>query len=220
MNQSGICQMTHTIPTINVAKGAETFFSRIGNIVPRQPSSSFPPYRNAACINMMNTTTAAIGDLGIEGSSPSEQMKNTIVSTITAARIVSQFFFVLLNRNRFKFFLVKPPSMQKQAAIVGPNPPIVKITIGNTFDSVKDVTLTSRASPHQQTQVMRNVIIKYFVSLFLSIIPSYATSDFTLSFTLYVCIRGIQSQTSGIGTYAARGNSPCTNYLISLYFPD
>ena len=170
MNQSGICQMTHTIPTINVAKGAETFFSRIGNIVPRQPSSSFPPYRSAACINMMNTTTAAIGDLGIEGSSPFEQMKNTIVSTITAARIVSQFFFVLLNRNRLKFFLVKPPSMQKQAAIVGPNPPIVKRTIGNTFDSVKDVTLTSRASPHQQTHVMRNVIIKYFVSLFLSII--------------------------------------------------
>ena len=67
--------------------------------------------------------------------------------------------------------------MQKQAAIVGPNPPIVKITIGNTFDSVKDVTLTSRASPYQQTQVMRNVIIKYFVSLFLSIIPSYANSD-------------------------------------------
>lgn len=169
--------MIHTIPTINVAKGAETFFSRIGNIVPRQPSSSLPPYRSAVCINMMNTTTAAIGDLGIEDSSPSEQMKNTIVSTITATRIVSQFFFVLLNRNRLKFFRVKPPSMQIQAAIVGPNPPIVKIIIGNTFDSVNDVTLTNRASPHQQTQVMRNVIIKYFVSRFLSIVPSFTNSD-------------------------------------------
>ena len=110
--------------------------------------------------------------------------------------------------------------MQKQAAIVGPNPPIVKITIGNTFDSVKDVTLTSRASPHQQTQVMRNVIIKYFISLFLSIIPSYATSDFTLSFTLYVCIRGIQSQTSGIGTCAARGNSPLYELSDFVIFPE
>ena len=67
--------------------------------------------------------------------------------------------------------------MQIQAAIVGPNPPIVKIIIGNTFDSVNDVTLTNRASPHQQTQVMRNVIIKYFVSRFLSIVPFFTNSD-------------------------------------------
>ena len=120
----------------------------------------------------MNATTAAIGDLGIEDSSPSEQMKNTIVSTITATRIVSQFFFVLLNRNRLKFLRVKPPYMQIQAAIVGPNPPIVKIIIENTFDAANGVTLTSRASPHQQIHVMKNVIIKYFVSLFLSIISS------------------------------------------------
>ena len=45
------------------------------------------------------------------------------------------------------------------------------------------------------------------------------TFDFTLSFTPYVCIWGIQSQTSGIGTCAARGNSPLYETSDFAVFP-
>ena len=80
-------------------------------------------------------------------------------------------FLLYSMRNLPSFLHENPSSKQKHAAIVGPNPPIVSNISGMASDDLNDVVFTSKAIPHQQTQLIKKVMTKYLQSLFFTIPP-------------------------------------------------